>query len=530
MKDVQKKLYDLLKKFDKICKDNDVEYYLAGGSALGAVRHKGFLPWDDDVDLFITRNNYIKLKRLKKLLSDNDLLFVDGDEYDNYSNVLIRLVDPHSTMITESRMVDGTPKGTFIEFFILDPIPNDLKEREIWLKKHWVYAELRTPMYLSANYRVHRNIDPELYSKYLMLCEERGRREVLKNLEDELFVLPEESCEEFCSIWGLRNLIYKIEWFGTPKYIDFEDIKLPVPQKVNRVLRFDYGDFWMYVPKENEQREHSMIFDLNIPYEKVVNEYLKNIDYNHLMKIYKPRKKALFELFLSRLEALKEAEKYHAAMVNAGLELKGVSVPVLEDLLQEKKYKEIESIFEIWYKTQFSGVFRPIEAYLDIGDEYLYYALLAILLKGEYPSVKKVLEWKALTKPNEGELKAIEDFVNNITESYTEVEEMNFELADKSLDKAKEFSYHNEQYDFLYLDLVLKVERNNDKHLLRTLISEAEDLFDKHNKWEVRALCGDIENKLGNSESAKQIYLEVKDKTDNGMLILHINDMLKKLA
>ena len=62
MKDVQKKLYDLLKKFDKICKDNDVEYYLAGGSALGAVRHKGFLPWDDDVDLFITRNNYIKLK------------------------------------------------------------------------------------------------------------------------------------------------------------------------------------------------------------------------------------------------------------------------------------------------------------------------------------------------------------------------------------------------------------------------------------------------------------------------------------
>ena len=93
--------------------------------------------------------------------------------------------------------------------------------------------------------------------------------------------------------------------FGTPKYIDFEDIKLPVPQKVNRVLRFDYGDFWMYVPKENEQREHSMIFDLNIPYEKVVNEYLKNIDYNHLMKIYKPRKKALFELFLSRLEALK---------------------------------------------------------------------------------------------------------------------------------------------------------------------------------------------------------------------------------
>ena len=80
MKDVQKKLYDLLKKFDKICKDNDVEYYLAGGSALGAVRHKGFLPWDDDVDLFITRNNYIKLKRLKKLLSDNDLQLLNDLE------------------------------------------------------------------------------------------------------------------------------------------------------------------------------------------------------------------------------------------------------------------------------------------------------------------------------------------------------------------------------------------------------------------------------------------------------------------
>ena len=66
---IQDKLLEIAKYFDAFCKKNDVVYYLMGGSALGAVRHKGFIPWDDDFDVFMTYHNYIKfISACKKIL------------------------------------------------------------------------------------------------------------------------------------------------------------------------------------------------------------------------------------------------------------------------------------------------------------------------------------------------------------------------------------------------------------------------------------------------------------------------------
>ena len=74
MKDEQQVLFELMCKFDKICRDNGIVYYLGGGTALGAVRHGGFLPWDDDVDLYITRENYNKIIEKHNFFSKEALL------------------------------------------------------------------------------------------------------------------------------------------------------------------------------------------------------------------------------------------------------------------------------------------------------------------------------------------------------------------------------------------------------------------------------------------------------------------------
>mgnify|MGYP003293777853 CR=1 FL=1 len=71
MNEIQKKLYQIINKFDARCKKYDITYYLGGGSALGALRHKGFLPWDDDIDLYITRENYKKLLSVQKDFFDD---------------------------------------------------------------------------------------------------------------------------------------------------------------------------------------------------------------------------------------------------------------------------------------------------------------------------------------------------------------------------------------------------------------------------------------------------------------------------
>ena len=78
----QQELTKILKKFDHFCLKYEIDYYLCGGSALGAIRHNGFLPWDDDVDLDITRANYQKLQECAdKLEQETDLLVVDSSRY-----------------------------------------------------------------------------------------------------------------------------------------------------------------------------------------------------------------------------------------------------------------------------------------------------------------------------------------------------------------------------------------------------------------------------------------------------------------
>ena len=62
MKQIQSKILEVMIYVDKLCRDNDIEYYIMGGTALGAVRHGGFIPWDDDLDVFMTPDNYEKFK------------------------------------------------------------------------------------------------------------------------------------------------------------------------------------------------------------------------------------------------------------------------------------------------------------------------------------------------------------------------------------------------------------------------------------------------------------------------------------
>ena len=106
----QQELTKILKKFDHFCLKYGIDYYLCGGSALGAIRHNGFLPWDDDVDLDITRANYQKLQECAdKLEQETDLVVVDSSRYPHYSNTLVRFVEKKNTMIFQHRMVDKTP-------------------------------------------------------------------------------------------------------------------------------------------------------------------------------------------------------------------------------------------------------------------------------------------------------------------------------------------------------------------------------------------------------------------------------------
>ena len=101
MNKVQNSIFRLLLELDEICKKNDIEYCLCGGCALGIERHDGFIPWDDDIDLFITRENYKKLDKVLKETEIPGRAWVTQDNYENYDNPLSRYVDLNTTQMIE---------------------------------------------------------------------------------------------------------------------------------------------------------------------------------------------------------------------------------------------------------------------------------------------------------------------------------------------------------------------------------------------------------------------------------------------
>lgn len=117
MNNEQKYLLNMLKQFNQFCEEYQICYYLGGGAALGAVRHRGFIPWDDDIDLYITRKELQKLKQNKEALDRIGLVYLDHFEYPEYGNSVVRIVENTSTMFNPVRMNDETPKGSMIEPF-----------------------------------------------------------------------------------------------------------------------------------------------------------------------------------------------------------------------------------------------------------------------------------------------------------------------------------------------------------------------------------------------------------------------------
>ena len=101
IEDIQDKLLEIAVYFDAFCKSNNVVYYLMGGSALGAIRHKGFIPWDDDIDVFMTYENYIKFFNACELSLDTDNYYLQKENTSEWPLFFSKLRMNGTTFIEE---------------------------------------------------------------------------------------------------------------------------------------------------------------------------------------------------------------------------------------------------------------------------------------------------------------------------------------------------------------------------------------------------------------------------------------------
>ena len=264
---LQLKILDIAKDIDKLCKDNNIEYYILYGSALGAVRHKGFIPWDDDFDIGMTYDNYIKFLELCEEKFDKEKYYVQTyDKEQDYYLSFSKIRDITTTLIEEGNKDIDIVRSVYVDVFPIVGAPNNkLKEKILKINRAFM---------LSANKNVINN--KFLKVIFNIILKIFGRTKILKYTTKRCFKYDCNDCDYWVSIAdgdGFEQNKMKKEIYGKPKYIDFEDTKLPVPAKADIYLKSIYGNY-MEIPskKQIKEREHTPYYlDFNLPY----NEYSK---------------------------------------------------------------------------------------------------------------------------------------------------------------------------------------------------------------------------------------------------------------
>jgi len=252
---------NLTKEFIKICNKFNLKYYIIGGTFLGAIRHKGFIPWDDDMDIAMPRDDYEKFLEIANNELPENMRLVTFYNDENHRYFLPRLVDLNTEIIEKRFEKIGKKSNLFIDIFPIDGTPNNGL-----LRKIYYFRVLFNRMLVSLHYI--DTIDParkrKFYEKVLItfgkiipIKKLINPKKVLIKIDNLLKKQKIEKSNNVGTIMGAyrtREIVPK-EYFGVPTEYQFEDIKLTGPEKYDEYLTHMYGDY-MTPPKNKDNNSH----------------------------------------------------------------------------------------------------------------------------------------------------------------------------------------------------------------------------------------------------------------------------------
>ena len=128
-------LKENLRVFDEVCKKNNLTYYVMYGTLIGAVRHKGFIPWDDDVDVCMPRKDYNRLMELGNTIFDEPYFLQNPLTDKGYQKTFMRLRNSNTTEIPIKDVAFDRNHGVFLDIFPFDVVPDNKKERDRFMKR-----------------------------------------------------------------------------------------------------------------------------------------------------------------------------------------------------------------------------------------------------------------------------------------------------------------------------------------------------------------------------------------------------------
>lgn len=271
MNDLQKAVFAILECFLKVCEDLNLKYYLVNGSALGAVKYGGFIPWDDDIDVAMPRSDYEAFcEKAQELLPTH--IFLQNYKTDkNFPFLYTKLRNSNTTFIEEGVSNLEINHGLYVDVFPLDGFPEDIRiQKKMLIKLKFLQWQQFCAIKSDTEWKVFlRN------AAFRFLGYHRRTNRVLSKM-DRLVNQYKKDTLLWCN-YGDRQRKGGIprDYYGVGKVVAFEGMTVTVPEKIDEYLTHKYGDWRQDIAESNKKTHHeTVICDLNTPYTEYWNKSL----------------------------------------------------------------------------------------------------------------------------------------------------------------------------------------------------------------------------------------------------------------
>lgn len=274
MKKLQAVELDMLVEFDRVCNILGLRYTLSSGTLLGAVRHGGFIPWDDDIDVAMPREDYERFIKEASSELDKDKYTVEHYSTDtNVRQIFAKLRNNKTTFIQPETLGTKVNQGVWMDIFPVDRFPDDEKVQEKISKKHSLYWKFQW-----ADSKAFRGTLKSRFKKIVawfmgVITRIVGYQKFIKK-EEKLnkAYLNDNTATVTCADSLSKVKWMPFSWFDEYVKLKFEDKEFWVISHYKEYLEKIYGDY-MTLPPENKRVTHLVeVIDLDTPYTYYVDD------------------------------------------------------------------------------------------------------------------------------------------------------------------------------------------------------------------------------------------------------------------
>lgn len=245
---------DIMKKVHEFCEEKKIWYVLTYGTLIGAIRHNGFIPWDDDIDIFVMRDGFERIeKEFPEWGKDHGLFLAGPDSKDHYfPRDMLKICDARTSLFEKA--YKRTDKlGVFVDVWVLDEVPQNIKLSANWIKRanilramnlyantSWKYAKenMSTRSKLIVRFFNWHRTEP-------IIAKQQALVKKYRNTEGEKFICVQGDC-----------ILYDRSDFAGRSLHKFEDCEFYIPDGYDKVLKYTYGDYMTLPPEELREPHH----------------------------------------------------------------------------------------------------------------------------------------------------------------------------------------------------------------------------------------------------------------------------------